>query len=413
MIVPKMAFRNIFRQRRRSLLTGLMMMGGFTLCSVSLGISDGSYGYIIDLFTKDHTGHIQIHKEGYLEKPSLYSTIDNWESMEEEVLEHPDVESMAPRIYSPALAFVGNKTTGAQIVGIDPVREPRTTRIRPKVSKGRFLTKDASKESSEGPSNEVIIGESLAEILKVGLDDEIYLLGQGADGSIANDVFKVTGIIPKKTGSYDKIRCYMHLAKAQEFLTLEGRVHEVAVLLRHQKLARNTASEIRAKIDNKGLSIDPWQVVEKDFFKAMQVDMKGNYITQGVIILIVAIGVLDTVLMSILERTREFGVMRAVGTRPVFVFKLIVLETFFLCIIAVAVGAVISLAVNYYFSVHGIKLPTPVDYGGMRWDTMLSEVNLRTLWIPALVTSLAALTVSVFPAIRASRITPVKAMREH
>jgi len=403
MIIPKMAFRNIFRQRRRSLLTGLMMMGGFTLCSVFLGIQYGSYGNIIDLFTRDHTGHVQIHRFGYLDKPSLYRTMAAEDSVEEKVLGVAHVESVAPRVYSPALAFVGKKTTGAEVVGIDPIKEASTTRISHKVDQGQYL--------SESSSNDIIIGGGLAEILNIGLDDEVALIGQGADGSIANDIFKVRGIISKEVSSYDKMKCYMHIKKAQEFLVLEGRIHEIAVLLDDEDSARKTAIEISEKIGDEGLSVDPWQVVEKEFYRAMLIDNQGNYISQGIIILMVAIGVLDTVLMSILERTKEFGVMRALGTRPAAVFKLIVIETLLLCLIAIAVGVVLSFFLNYYLSIHGIKMSTSFEYGGITFDTMLSEVSFIVFWVPALVTFLAAVTVSVFPAIRAARIVPVKALR--
>ena len=195
-------------------------------------------------------------------------------------------------------------------------------------------------------------------------------------------------------------------------LVLGGRVHEIAILLEDESLARETASKISEKLDDESLAVDPWQIVEKEFYRAMWADNMGNYITQGIIMLIVAIGVLNTVLMSILERTKEFGVMRALGTRPFTVLKLIVLETAILCIISIAMGALLSLSFNHYLSIHGIKLSTPFDYGGIRWDTILSEVNSRTLYVPAIVTFLAALTVSVFPAIRAARIVPVKAMRD-
>ncbi len=354
--------------------------------------------------TQDHTGHVQIHKKGYLDKRSLYRTINGEESIEEKVLEVPHVKSATPRVYSPALAFVGKKTTGTEIVGIDPVKESRTTRIAQKVDYGEFF--------SGSPSNEVIIGSGLADVLNVGLDDEIALIGQGADGSIANDVFRVRGIISKESGLYDRMKCYMHLETAQNFLVLDGRIHEIAILLEDESFSRRTAGKIQEKLGDESLAADPWQVVEKEFYRAMQVDVKGNYITQGIIILIVAIGILDTVLMSILERTKEFGVMRALGTRPAAVFRLIVLETALLCLISIAVGVALSLSFNYYLSVHGIKLSTAFEYGGMEMDTILSVVNLRTLWIPGLVTFLAALTVSVFPAIRAAKIVPVKAMKE-
>jgi ABC-type lipoprotein release transport system permease subunit len=404
-LILKMAFRNIFRQRRRSMLTGLMMAGGFLLFSLSIGLADGSYANIINVFIRDHTGHLQIHRQGYLDRPSLYKTIADPQRIMAELLAMPHVLSLAPRLFSPALAFVEKKTTGVQVIGIDPVRESETTNLVHKITQGRFF--------AGPPAAEIIIGSGLAEVLGLKLGDELSLVGQGADGSIANDNFKVIGILSKSGGAFDRMNCYMALATAQNFLALDDRVHEIAVLLDDQAPAREMAAAIAQKLRDPSLDVEPWQVVEREFYHAMQVDLKGNYVSQLIIMLIVAIGVLNTVLMSILERTREFGVLRAMGTRPPAVFRLIVYETALLSLLAISAGAGLSLALNYYFSVHGITMPTPIEWGGMRWDTMLSQVSWKTLWQPGLVTFLSAVAVSVPPGIRAARIAPVQAMRSH
>ena len=402
MLIVKMAFRNIFRQRRRSILTALMMTGGFALFSFSVGMADGMYGNIIDMFTRDHTGHVQIHAAGYLDRPSLYKTIDQVPRLERRIRSVDHVVGVTARVYGPALAFAGKKTNGTQIIGVDPKNEPQTTRIKTKIARGKFF--------SDSQSGQIILGAGLAEVLEVEPGGEVALISQAADGSIANDVFTVTGIMNKDSNTFDRMNCYLPLAVAQQFLALGDRVHEIVILLDDQHYARQTAVRIAKAINNPDLVVEPWQEVEKAFYRAMQVDLKGNYITQFVIMLIVAIGVLNTVLMSILERTREFGVIRAMGTRPRAVFSLIVMETSFLCFMALALGALISLGLIHYFSLHGIKLPTAFTYGGMTWDTMTARLSVKAFWQPALVTFLAAVLVSLFPAIRAARIKPTAAM---
>ena len=404
MIILKMAFRNIFRQRRRSILTGLTMMGGFILFALSIGFAEGSYGSIIDMFTHDHTGHVQIHKKGYLEKPTLYNTIDNEAELEKEIFKNPEVKSVTSRVYSPALAFTGKKTSVVRIIGVDPAKESNAMTIVQKVQHGNFLPKKYSRE--------VVIGAGAAEVLKVGIGDEISLLGQGADGSIANDSFTVTGILHEKD-TYNRINCYLHMAAAQDFLALHGRIHEIAVILSDQDKSREVAAQLTAGINDGSYETDPWEVVERQFYMAMQADVKGAYITQIIIMLIVAIGVLNTVLMTILERTREFGVLRAMGTRPFTVFMLIVYETAILCLISICIAAVLGTLVNHYFSINGISYPTPIEWGGIVFDTMISEVNAKTIWLPALVTFLTAIIVSMFPAFRAARVTPIKSLSFH
>jgi len=399
MILFKMAFRNIFRHKRRSLFTGLLMAGAYVLFSVSLGVTEGSYSQMIDFYTRSHTGHVQVHKTGYLDRPSIYASFKNYRKTGEDIGKIDDVEAWAPRVYSPALAFAGNKTTGVRIIGIDPERESHTTRIKEQIKEGTFLP--------ESPSKDILIGEGLAKILHAGLHDTVALIGQGADGSIANDIFRVSGILEGE----DRSSCYMHITSAQRFLSMGDAVHEITVILKHHSGARHVAAMINETLGNSGLKAVPWQEIEKEFYRAMQMDKQGNWITQSIIMLIVAIGILNTVLMTLLERTREFGILRSVGTRPYQIFLLILLETAFLSVFSIVAGGMLSLLCNYFLSIHGIQLPTPIKLEGLRFESYVSEITTETILLPALITFCVALAVSTVPAFRAARITPVKALR--
>lgn len=370
-----------------------------------IGMIDGGYGSVIEMFTRDHTGHIQIHKAGYLDKPSIYKTIDEPDSVGSRIEQVAGVQSWAPRVYTPALAFAGKKTTGVKVTGVDPIKEALTTRIKYKVEKGRFI--------SEIPSREIVVNEGLAKILKVDLGEEIALIAQGADGSIANELFTVVGITGKSGSSSGSSICYMNIRSAQEFLSLGDRVHEIAIILTDYKKTELTAGLIKNALNETMLEVHPWQVVESQFYKAMQADIKGNWYSIMVFTVIIAIGVLNTILMVILERTREFGVLKALGTSPFQIFHLIVFETLFLAVLSIMIGTVAGMAGNWWFQEYGITLSEPIEYGGYIWDTITAKVTLRSVVIPALIIFSTALVVSIWPAIRASRIIPVKAMRSN
>jgi len=404
-VIARIAFRNIFRQRRRSILTALMMAGGFSLSSVSLGISEGSYDRIIDMFTRDHTGHVQVHPSGYLDRPSIYKTIEAPETLGVALAAYPGVVAWAPRLYSPALAFRGKKTTGAQLVGIDPVREGKTTRLPAKVSQGRFLARE--------PEYGVLLASGLARILGAEIGHEIVLIAQGADGSIANDLFRVVGILGASGQVRQGMRCYLHMQAASEFLVLPDRAHEVAVLLDEHRNSRATAAGLTATLGRPDLDIDPWQVVEHQFYQAMLADVKGTWITLAIVMIIVAIGVLNTVLMTILERTREFGVLRSLGTRPRDLFGMVVLETSFLALLSLVPGVLLGVGCNHLLSIYGIPLPTAVEYAGILFDSLTGKNSLQTIALPGIVVFVTAVVVSLLPALRAARIIPVEAMRAH
>ena len=288
-------------------------------------------------------------------------------------------------------------------MGVHPLREGRTSRLKEKVKRGRFVAQE--------PSREAVIGEGLAAVLQAEIGDEIALIAQGADGSFANDLFEVVGLVGDAAGADARTGCYVHIRAAQDFLALDRRLHEMAVVLEDHARAEEAAQRLAAVLDDQTLEVAPWQVVERGFHQAMQADVKAMWVSFLIIMIIVAVGVLNTVLMAILERTRELGVLRALGTRPRQIFQLVVLETAFLAGMSIAAGAVISLACNYLISIYGIPMPTAVDYGGMQFSRIRSSIAPGTLWIPAAVTLGTAVGVSVFPGLRAARIAPVEALR--
>ena len=408
MLILKIAFRNIFRQRRRSAFTILTMVGGYVLFSLALSISEGTYGTVIEKFTKSYTGHLQVHRKGYLDKPSLYKSLDDYQSLSKEIKKIPDVKSWTPRIYSGALASLDKKTSMAKIIGISPESEAMTTSIRMKLREGEYL-----KESAE-VQKDVILGAGLAETLKLKLGNQIVLVGQGADGSISNDLFKVTGILRGDVFSKDRNYCYMDIKAAQQFLSMDTNFHEIAIVVDDYQNAEAASVTLANNLNKSGLGnmeVLPWQKVEKQFYNTMVFEKKGMRICLIVIVIIVAIGVLNTVLMTILERTMEYGVLRALGTRPMILFWMIVLETAGLAIISIIIGFLLSFALNYWVSIHGIDYPNPIDIGGFTITTMYGLIYSGAFVGPAIVTFCTALLVSILPAIRAMKINPVEAMR--
>jgi putative ABC transport system permease protein len=170
---------------------------------------------------------------------------------------------------------------------------------------------------------------------------------------------------------------------------------------------------IRAKLNDPKLDVEPWQVFARSFYVAMTADKQGSWIMLFVVILIVAIGVLNTVLMTVLERTREYGVLRAVGTGPGQIFRLVILEVFLMACIGIIIGAILSLGANYALSLHGIPMPETFTYGGVQFTHYYSEVNAHSFYIPAITVMLAAMIISIFPALKAARIEPARALRTH
>ena len=404
-MILKIAFRNIFRQKRRTILTALAMIVGFTLLSITIGLSDGAYGGIIEMFTRNRTGHIQVHRAGYLDKPSLYETIDGYAAIGETIQGTAGVEAWTPRVYAAGLGSVGEKSTAVQVIGIDVARETQATRFDKKVIEGSVLAETAS--------HEAVIGKGLAKIISGTVGSEIVIFSQGADGSIANDVYKIVGIAESGDDATDRVACYLHIEDAQELFVLDGRIHEIVVIVSNINHVSKITDALEARLNNSTLEVSPWQVVAKSFYRAMKTDQQGDAISRWVIMFIVAIGVLNTVLMSVLERTREYGVLKAIGTKPTQIFWLVVCEVIIVTIGSICVGVPLGVLANYLLSISGITYPEAITYGGMKFTTLYAEVNVRCLIIPAITVMVSATIVSLFPAIKAARIVPAKAMRTH
>jgi putative ABC transport system permease protein len=236
------------------------------------------------------------------------------------------------------------------------------------------------------------------------------MVTQAADGSIANDLFTVKGLLgtDEDPASRD---CVLTLESAQRFLVLPGRFHEVVVLGVKLTGARALARKIGQTLGN-GYEAAPWQVVEREFYRAMTVDRQGMWVMLLVIMVLVALGVLNTVLMNVLERTREYGLLKALGLRPGGVFSLIVAEMGLLSLYALVPGVLLGWAANAYFIHVGLRIPEPISYGGVVFERMTGSYDWMVFFLPAVVTVGTAVLVSLIPAFRARSLTPVEALRD-
>ena len=402
MLTIKLALRNLLRQKRRTLFTGLSMLVGFVLASFFIGWADGTYNHIIDQFTRNRLGHIQVHRQGYLEKSSLYKTVGDPMEVGSRIGQEQQVESWTPRIFSAGLVSVGEKSAGAEIIGIHPQKENATTSFSAKVTAGSYLS----------GGREVLIGKELADILKAEVGDEIALFTQAADGSIAENAFQIVGLVDTGSPQLNRSAFYMPFSTAQQFLVLYNQAHEIAVTVNDLRQVPEVTAALDSLLSGGELSAAPWQEFASDFYRAMQADKNGMYISLLVVIIVVAITILNTILMAVMERRKEYGVMKAVGTRPAQIVKMVLAETGILAAACIVAGSLIAWGLNSYFGEYGISLGSPIEWGGVQMQYMKGEVNARSFYLPALTVLITSLLVCLPPALRAARTEPAKTMRQ-
>ena len=403
MLVPRMAFRNVFRQRRRSLLTGLSIFGGFVLATIFIGFSDGTYTRLIDQITRFRLGHIQIHEATYPESPSLYKTLDHPERLEQILRQTPGVAAWVPRVFAFGLASVGNRTATVRIRGIDPQSEEKATRISARLCRGQMLPAT--------PRKEVLLGQKLARKLGASPGTPVVVVSQGADGSIANERYRVCGLLDSGDEMENQTDFVLHLRDAQELLSLGDRIHEVAITLKQLKQVAPVVAALQAQVNDPRLLVEPWQSFARSFYVAMKADQDGMWFSLLIIVLVVAIGVFNTVLMSVLERRREYGVLKALGTRPRQVVSLVLLEVMILALLSLIPGILVGIGANAWLSDHGLGLGTSITYGGITFDRYVSDLNPTMFLIPMATILITAFLVGLFPALMAARTEPARTMR--
>ena len=237
------------------------------------------------------------------------------------------------------------------------------------------------------------------------------IVSQGADGSIANDRYRIIGISASGDEIGDRLAFYLHIKDAQELLVLDRRVHEIAITVEGIKKVEKLTAVIAQEINNSDLAVDHWKIFARSFYMAMKADVEGMWITLLIIVVVIAVGVLNTVLMLVLERRREYGVLKAIGTRPRQIVRLVLMEVNILGLFSVCLGLIVGFFVNLYLSNHGITLSEPFTYGGIKFQHLMSEINFRMFYIPAITVIFSATLVSLFPAVKAAKTEPAKTMR--
>lgn len=400
MLLVRMGLRNLLRQKRRTVFTLLSIIVSVLLLGSSLSLNEGMYANMIDLFTRAYTGHVVIQPQGYLDEPTIQSAMA-WEpGLMRTLNAHPAVEGYLLKINASAMVFIDTKTTAVQLVGIGYGGAASATTLARQLSAGRI---------EDFRPGSLLLGFAAARTLGARPGNTLVVISQGADGSIANALYPIAGIIGNSANDMLANSVFLHLADAQEFLTLQGRVHEIPLILRSQDEAEDTAHTLRLPA---GLVALPWWEVQKTFYRTMVTDRRSGLISVYIIIAMAALIVLNTVVMMLLERTAEFGVLSALGTRPVRIFQGIMVEVTVLALIGIAIGEVLNLLMILWLARYGIPMPTEINVAGVVITHFRGALTWDCFVQPAQVVFTAALLVSLWPAWRAARRAPLAAIRE-
>lgn len=398
----KMAWRNIWRNKRRTLATVIAMT---IALFITIGYSGMVEGMLVQLQSDTldfELGSAQIFAPGYQDRPSIYTNMADSDG----IVARLEAEGLKAtgRMKGAGLVAAGDASAGAFFLGLDLERDAQVLEIYTQLKEGTWLSADEPKG--------VVIGRKLAHTLGVGLGDEIVALSQATDGSIANDLFEVQGILKGVGEAVDRGGVFMSQALFREFFVYEGGAHQIII-------ERPDVLDLDL-IKAKGLAAAPGQDVqtwrELNPTLSTMLDSVSGLISVFFLIINIAIGIviLNAMLMSVFERIKEFGVLKALGIAPSGVMKLIYVESMLQVAIAVLVGVALSIPTLYYLATTGINMG---NLAGTDMMGMAMMENWYAVWNPQIYASPVFMTVFVvsvavfYPALKAAVIQPVAAMR--
>ena len=402
-----MASRNVWRNPRRSLLTMAAIAFACLLLIFMLSWQFGSYQTMIDTAVKIHTGHLQVQAAGYQQKRSMRQVVARPRAVGEVVARAPGVAHYSFRSNAFSLVSSRQRTYGVMVIGIDPQREARVSTLARIIRRGRYLKK--------GDDQGALVGEILARNLRVEVGDSLTILGQGRDGSVAATVVKVVGIYRSGQDQFDRSSLQITLANFDQTYSMMGAVHEVVAICGSLDQVAGAKAFLAARLaglkTKKPLVVLDWAQLMPGLSQGIEMDLVSGLIFYFLLIIVVVFSILNTFLMSILERMREFGVLMAMGVTPGRLTKLVLMESSLLTLMGVGAGVLLGCAATLYFQhvgipVGGSELMRQYGIPGvMRPQLSLLSACLGPGAVLA-VTFLAAL----YPALKVRRVRPVEAI---
>ncbi len=399
-MILAIAWRNIWRNKTRSLVILIALTLGLASGIFYMAFYKGMIDQRINSAIKTEASHIQIHHKQYLENPDKKLVISHTDSIINIIENETEVEAVCSRTIINSMIQSAATGSGVKITGINPQEEARVTNLHSKLIEGDYF------ETSR--RNPIVIGKKLAEKLKVKLKSKVVITLQDLNGNITGAAFKVVGIYETSNTTYDETSVFVRSQDLNRLLSLDANsCHEIAV--------NEALSTVKNDLTNRlpQLDVKTWREIMPEVSLLESSFGLTMYIFIGIILLALLFGIVNTMLMAVLERTKELGMLMAVGMNRLRVFAMIMSETVILSVFGGLCGIILGWLLNIYFGFYGIDLGAwSTAYKSMGFDTLVyTRLTLDiTLQIAAMV-FVTGILAAIYPAIKALQLKPVEAIR--
>lgn len=404
-LLLKLAWRNLWRNKRRTIITICAVVFAAMLAIAMRGIQIGTYEANIKHAVSLFSGYLQVQKAGYLDNPSLQKSFRFDGNLQTILANEEQVTGFTPRVNAQGLISFKENSMGAVIFGIVPDSEANVSIFNSKLNQGSFFQTDSSYS--------IILGYKLLQNLNAEIGDTVVVLAQGIDGSLGNFKYEIAGTVKIGSPEFDGTVIFMGLSVLQELLAMEGRVNSVAISL----VSLNQVDAFQKKLKTylpEDLDIPSWLEIMPDLKQSIELDNISGLIFLWILIVVVAFGILNAILMSVTERFNEFGVALAMGMRNSTLVILVLIESFIIAVIGLIIGNIIALGINYYIFLNPIEFSGDFallyeEYGFIPkiYSTLKPSVFINSTLNLLLITIAA----SFYPAFKVFKLEPLKGIR--
>lgn len=406
-MIFKIAWRNIYRNRKRSLITITSIFAALFLIILMRALQFGFYDNIIKTVVESYAGYVEVHADGYWDNQSLDNSMEVDQKLINDINSVEGVENIVQRLQTFSLISMGEKTKGGMINGINISDEQKITDWNKKMVSGSF----------DLGENEIIVGKGIAEYFDIRENDTLILYGQGYRGMMAAGKYPVKGVIDLKNPDLNKLGIFMTIESARDYVSSEE-ISTHIIIDKEQYYDEEKIVKDLSQILSKDYEIMTWKETLPEIEQTITADSAGGLIMAFILYIIVLFGMFGTVLMMTEERKYEFGVLISIGMSRIRLFGIILIETIILSMIGVLLAIILTYPISYYFNLNPIDMAALMGEGA---DQMMEDLGFSPLapmsisWdIPlshALVIFIFSLLISIYPAIKILNLNPVKSMK--
>lgn len=399
----KLAWRNIWRNARRSLIILVSVIVGLAAIVLYDSLSNGMIVQMLDNQIGAHVSHIQIHKKGFNDNKMIQNYIPDPQRVEAAIRNNPAVRYFSRRVITFGIISSASSSSGVSLAGIDPQEEQHITTIKKSLVEGSYLS---------GQKHEIVIGKKLAEKLEVGIGDKVVAMASALGGNIGSDMFRVVGIYRTFSTEFDKVSAYISLDNAREMLALGENVSEFALILEDVEKQQQVKTDLLAAL-NGDYEVLTYRELLPTLVMQMDIYRESIFIFYAIIGVAMIFGIINTMLMSVFERIREFGVLMAVGMKNSRLFRLIILEAFLLGALGTGIGFILSYLLYLPLAKSGINLSAfseSLNSFGVG-TTIYPVLGVESVVSALLIIPFIAVIGAIYPAVKAIRLEPITAIR--